>query len=105
MADTKTGGAARELAPDDMDVGMLVTVIHGPILFRLIGEPEDESYHGDVMKIDALDFPFVVVSWPNRPYGGTQSFDLRCGRKFRRPTGEYVDAMLAEKARRESEDD
>ncbi len=87
-----------ELQQDDLEVGMYITVLRGRPLYEisLTGTNqcgEDNSFKGDVLKILAVDLPFVVVRCCNSSLTGPITFDVRMyGLKKLSP--EYVNSAL-----------
>lgn len=115
MSDEKLYAGA--IPPDDLSAGTYVTVLKGmmcdervPVGTGIFGLPdyqrtgetfEDRSFQGDVLKIEAVDLPFLVVSFPARKGTHRWQFDIRRGWQFKRLSDEYVAARCpnhAEKA-------
>ena len=86
------------LAPDDFRVGLYVTIVKGEIK-QSPGyfECEDHSYQGEVLLILAIDLPFIVVRFPQRPEFPPGTFDIRQGWQFKKLSDEFVAAVLQEK--------
>ena len=109
--------------PEDLEVGMYVSVVDGPIKekatspFAALGltettkEEEDCSFHGFVLKVLAVDLPFVAVLVhinvlpenamfalvsKSKIVKHTMQFDIRRGWRFKRLTDEYVRALLGD---------
>ena len=61
------------LKADDLHVGMLITVLQGRISMKVLppteeGLPrlenkEDERYNGKVLRIKAIDLPYIIVEY------------------------------------------
>jgi hypothetical protein len=59
----------RALDTDDLTVGMLLTVVKGKVTRRTVPTPhgpqvelrEDEKYNGKVLRVKAIDLPYIVV--------------------------------------------
>lgn len=94
---------------DDIKVGMIVTVLKGQEYtnssnsFGLFGNTatatvtEDNSYKGDVLRVEALALPYVCLVDLKRPkcYGAI-NLDLRKWKLMKLPQ-DYIDAMLRDK--------
>ena len=79
--------ARGRLRPADLQVGAHVTVAS-------CSDPEDRSFHGDVLCVMAIDLPYVVVEWENRGVGMCHSrLDTRRYRLMY-ITPEYADATV-----------
>jgi hypothetical protein len=94
-----------ELKTDDIEVGMFVTVCRGPKRDKMVAAPgdpfgfsmvatgetvEDRSYQGDVLKVLAVDLPFIAAQWDTFSHPiklDTRKFGLR------KLSPEYVAAM------------
>lgn len=97
------------LQQDDLEVGMVVTVIHGPKYHRRVALAEgslesvatdelmeDKTYQGEILTIRAIDRPFVVLDRQNRASWGPVMLDMRRGWQLRQPSKEYVAALTQE---------
>ncbi len=96
-----------QLAPDDIQVGMYVTIFGGPA----VNEPaqtgplgnvtveartyEDKSYQGKVLRVKAIDLPFIVIehSCESHVYASPTAVNFSKF-KFKKLSDEYVKAML-----------
>jgi hypothetical protein len=60
---------SRVLDIDDLTVGMLLTVVQGKKTVRTVPTPsgplrevrEDEKFNGKVLRLKAIDYPYIVV--------------------------------------------
>ena len=98
------------LAMDDLKAGQYVTMYKGQrheerIVesflsgSKIIAAFEDHRYKGDVLKITAVDLPFVVVEHCGGIFETPSTFDLRDGWQFKKLSKElskeYIEAALA----------
>lgn len=101
-----------ELQPDDIEVGMLITGLSGPIMDREVGgglfgygggtaqviRQEDTSFQGKVYKVLAINLPYLAVEQQGKPFMGKTwrtSLDTR-KYKIARVSPEFADALKDE---------
>lgn len=96
-----------KLQIDDFKTGMIVTVFKGAKKAEQIGNilsllgtqtiiRENDHCKGDVLRIEAIDLPFIVTSNVNHPVLGSNSWDIR-EVEFMELSNKYIEAKLEKK--------
>ena len=91
---------------DDLSVGMIVTVFKGAVTYKqtgglaslLVGTITEERDYGkgSVLKIEAIDIPYIITSNLKHPTLDNNTWDLR-ETKFARLSGDFIKTALIKK--------
>lgn len=94
---------SKALQVDDLEVGMTVTVFKGAVTEKRSGglselvvgtiTRENDYGKGSVLKIKAIDIPYIILSHVNYPTLEDTQFDLR-KTKFGTLSDDYIKASI-----------
>ena len=102
---------AAVLVPDDFTVGDMITVLHGVTFDRVVSDGDDitttivqrenTSYQGNVLRIEVINLPFIIVTRLAHRFGresDRDSFSLDIRRfQFMRLSPEYVKTLTKQR--------
>jgi hypothetical protein len=84
----------KAIQPDDIEVGMFITVLNGEMLYDK--DPmgiENARYNGEVLKVIAVDLPYIVLQFYSFGSKMVNHFDVRAV-SFATISTDYIKARV-----------